>query len=121
MAVGRPPSLDLQGLNRYTRTALRRHARTAIYSLSIQGVLVERYGPPSALRVYSAESGVCEKCHTPKAVDFKQVSSNVRKIESSAVVDAKWALEQFDERWWRHQQPHRTIPEVSCRQAQCSL
>ena len=77
--------------------------------------------PPRPLRVYSAESGVCEKCHTPKAVDFKQVSSNVRKIESSAVVDAKWALEQFDERWWRHQQPHRTIPEVSCRQAQCSL
>jgi len=54
-------------------------------------------------------------------VDFKQVSSIIRKIEFSAVVDAKWVLEQFDERWWRQQQPHRTIPEVSCRQAQCSL
>ena len=48
--------------------------------MSIQGILVERYGPPPRpLRVYSAESGVCEKCHTPKAVDFEQVSNNVRK------------------------------------------
>ena len=66
--------------------------------MSIQGILVERYGPPLDPCGYIVLNQVCVKSVTPpRQWTSNRYRTTSGKIESSGVVDAKWSREQFGE------------------------